>query len=50
MSAEPVLSEGLAFRKEGFSLRYLKVAGRWRDHERWAISLEDWKDSPPDGC
>jgi ribosomal-protein-alanine N-acetyltransferase len=28
---------------EGYSRRYLKISGRWRDHERWAILLEDWK-------
>lgn len=31
------------FSKEGFSRRYLKIGGRWRDHERWAIIREDWK-------
>jgi len=30
------------FVKEGFSERYLKINGRWRDHERWAIRSEQW--------
>jgi len=35
------------FTKEGFSRRYLKIGGRWRDHERWAIIKEDWTQSKP---
>ena len=31
------------FTREGFSKKYLKVGGRWRDHERWAIVREDSK-------
>lgn len=31
----------LGFRYEGYSRRMLKVGGRWRDHERWAILAEE---------
>jgi ribosomal-protein-alanine N-acetyltransferase len=31
------------FVREGYSRRYLKICGRWRDHERWALIAEDWK-------
>jgi ribosomal-protein-alanine N-acetyltransferase len=37
------LARKCGFVREGFSRRYLKVCGRWRDHERWAMLAEEFK-------
>jgi ribosomal-protein-alanine N-acetyltransferase len=40
------LVERLGFRREGFSPRYLKIGGRWRDHLRFAILAEEFLSRP----
>ena len=47
--ASIALVETLGFHREGYSPRYLKLGGRWRDHQRWAILAEDWRAGPRDG-
>ena len=42
-AASIALVKRAGFVCEGYSRRYLKVCGRWRDHERWAIISEDWQ-------
>jgi len=42
-TASIALVERAGFVREGFSERYLKIGGRWRDHEHWAIRAEQWR-------
>lgn len=37
------LVKRLGFRLEGYSPRYLRIDGEWRDHERWAILADEWR-------
>jgi ribosomal-protein-alanine N-acetyltransferase len=37
------LVQKAGFVREGFSRRYLRIGGRWRDHMRYALLVEDWR-------
>ncbi|MEO8306185.1 MAG: GNAT family protein [Betaproteobacteria bacterium] len=37
------LANDAGFLREGFSRRYMRIAGRWRDHARLALLVEDWR-------
>jgi [ribosomal protein S5]-alanine N-acetyltransferase len=40
------LVAGLGFQREGDLRGYLKIGGRWRDHERWSLLATDWRATP----
>jgi len=40
--ASVALVKRAGFVREGYSRCYLKISGRWRDHERWALLAQDW--------
>jgi ribosomal-protein-alanine N-acetyltransferase len=42
-TASIALVKRAGFTREGRLRGFLKIAGRWRDHDRWAILAEDWR-------
>ena len=38
------VAKAAGMKQEGYSPRYIKIRGKWKDHERWAITIEDWRE------
>lgn len=36
----------LGIREEGVAVRFLEIDGRWEDHVRYGLTVEEWRDRP----
>ncbi len=45
-AASIALVRRCGFRLEGTARSLLQIAGRWEDHQRWAITAEEWRREP----
>lgn len=43
-TASIALVRRAGFVREGSSERYLKIGGRWRDHDHWVMRAEQWRE------
>ncbi len=41
--ASIALARRAGFVYEGTARRYIKIGGRWRDHEHWVVLREEWR-------
>ena len=46
-AASIALARGAGFRLEGYSPRYLLIGGQWRDHERYALTVDERNQNSP---
>ena len=46
-TASIALARRAGLRREGYSPRFLRIDGDWRDHERWALLADEWSADGP---